>query len=187
MKERIQKILSRYGISSRRKAEELILAGRIKINNKIAMLGDKADIDIDSIILNNKKLKIKNENHTYYLVNKPIGYICSVADKYADYLITNLVPKAPKVWPVGRLDKNSTGLMILTNDGELTNKLTHPKFQHEKEYIVEVDKDINKNFINRLKTGIKLKEGIARADNIKIISGKKFNIILHQGWNRQIR
>ena len=135
MQERLQKVLSKYGIASRRKAEEFILNKKILINNKTAKLGDKVDLEKDEVLINNKKLIINKDtdNFVYYLVNKPLDYVCSFSDKYAKNLVIDLIPKKPKVWPVGRLDKNSTGLIILTNDGELTNKLTHPKFNHKKE------------------------------------------------------
>jgi pseudouridine synthase len=186
MEERLQKILSRYGVASRRKAEELILNNKVKVNGKISKLGDKADIVKDKVFVNNKELKVK-ENFVYYILNKPKGYICSVEDRHSKKLITDLVSKEPKVWPVGRLDKDTTGLIILTNDGDLTNKLTHPSFKHEKEYVVEVNKPITPDFLQKMQKGIKLEEGNARADKIKKISDKRFNLILHQGWKRQIR
>ncbi|MBU4360251.1 rRNA pseudouridine synthase [Patescibacteria group bacterium] len=194
MLERIQKILSQQGIASRRKAEELILNKKVFVNNKIAKLGDKADVNIDKIAINNYQLSVnKNKNNfIYYILNKPVNFICTVSDKHAKKLVTNLVPKYPKVWPVGRLDKNSTGLIILTNDGELTNKLTHPSFKHKKEYEVAVDKNITDKFLQEMKKGVKLEEGIAKADEIFVGTShgafnNKFNIILHQGWKRQIR
>ena len=205
MEERLQKILSRYGVASRRKAEELILNNKVKVNGKISKLGDKADILKDKVLVNNKPISIK-EDFVYYILNKPKGYVCSTKDKYSKNLITDLVPKIPKVWPVGRLDKDTTGIILLTNDGELTNKLTHPSFKHEKEYIVKVNRDITDSFLEKMKKGVRLEEGIAKADKIhpvkssetnfskrKIISqGKKisdntFSLILHQGWKRQIR
>ncbi|MFH1610797.1 MAG: pseudouridine synthase [Patescibacteria group bacterium] len=205
MEERLQKILSRYGVASRRKAEELILNNQVKVNGKISKLGDKADISKDKILVNNKPISVK-EDLVYYILNKPKGYVCSTKDRHSKDLITDLVPKVPKVWPVGRLDKDTTGIILLTNDGELTNKLTHPSFKHEKEYVVTVNRDITEGFLEKMKKGIKLEEGIAKADKIhhvkssetnfskrKIISqGKKtsdntFSLVLHQGWKRQIR
>ncbi len=186
MEERLQKILSRYGIASRRKAEELILNKEVKVNGKISKLGDKADVEKDKISVNNKELESK-QDFVYYILNKPKGYICSVKDRHSRQLITDLVPRNPKVWSVGRLDKDTTGIIILTNDGDLTNKLTHPSFKHEKEYVVKVNKDITSDFLEKMQKGIKLEEGIAKADKIKKISGNRFSLILHQGWKRQIR
>ncbi|MFC1622616.1 pseudouridine synthase [Patescibacteria group bacterium] len=186
MQERLQKILSQAGVCSRRKAEELILSGKVKVNNKIASLGDQADLKKDKIQVAGKEIS-NNQEFVYYILNKPKGYVSSTQDKHADKLVIDLVPQEPKVWPVGRLDKDSIGLIVLTNDGDLTNKLTHPSFQHEKEYEVIVNKPITDEFLEKMQKGIKLNEGIARADKIKKISNKKFNIILHQGWKRQIR
>lgn len=189
MKERIQKVLSRAGVCSRREAEKFILQGKVKVNNSVAVLGDKIEIGLDKIILNNNIIKTQNltSHPVYYLVNKPKGYICTTKDRYAKKMITDLVPELHKIWPVGRLDKDSTGLIILTNDGDLTNKLTHPKFEHEKEYEVVVNKKITKDFLDKMEKGVKLKQGIAKVDKIKKIDDNKFNVVLHQGWNRQIR
>jgi pseudouridine synthase len=189
-KERLQKILSQFGICSRRQAEEFILSGKVKVNDKIAKLGDKADLQTDKITINNKVVETSHgaSKFVYYLVNKPAGYLCSNRrHKKSDKLVIDLVPKEPRVWSVGRLDKESTGLIILTNDGEFTQKYTYPKFEHEKEYEIEVDKKITQDFLQHMKTGIELSEGIAKADEILKISENKFKIILHQGWNRQIR
>ena len=150
----------------------------------------------DKIEVNGKILSSSNmqENFVYYLVNKPLDYVCTTRSFKNEKNILELVPKNPPVWPVGRLDKNSRGLIILTNDGDLTNKFTHPKFEHEKEYEVEVDKNINQNFFMSMKKGIKLEEGITRADKIRKINtrltakqDKTFSIVLHQGRKRQIR
>lgn len=186
MPQRLQKIMSQLGIASRRRAEELILNKKVLVNNKIAKLGDKVEIEKDVIKINNKTLKSK-EKLVYYLVNKPKDYTCSVADKHAHKLITQLVPAKPKVWPVGRLDKNSSGLIILTNDGDLTQQLTHPKFGHPKEYQVKVNKKIIKEFLDKMVSGVKLDEGTARADKIQRINNNSFLITIHQGWKRQIR
>jgi len=99
----------------------------------------------------------------------------------------DLVPKFPRVWTVGRLDKDSRGLIILTNDGKLTEELTHPKFEHEKEYEVIVNKNITPEFLRRMQKGVALSEGLARADKIRQLGTKKFALTLHQGWKRQIR
>jgi len=190
MKERLQKILSQAGICSRRKAEELILSGKVEVNNKIAKLGDKADLEKDKISVDNKIVETRHvaSNLVYYLVNKPKDYLCSSRrHKTTDKLVIDLVPKKPRVWSVGRLDRESTGLILLTNDGNFTNQYTHPKFEHEKEYEVVVGKPITKDFLKQTQKGIKLKEGTAKADKITKISENMFNIILHQGWNKQIR
>jgi pseudouridine synthase len=194
MLERLQKILARHGIASRRASEELILAGKIKVNGRVAKLGEKADESEDEIEVDNKKLKTQLTEHkkgetkfVYYLLNKPRGYECSLVNRRGERLAVDLVPKFPRVWTVGRLDKDSRGLIILTNDGKLTEELTHPKFEHEKEYEVIVNKNITPEFLRRMQKGVALSEGLARADKIRQLGTKKFALTLHQGWKRQIR
>jgi len=193
MSERLQKILSRLGIASRREAEKLILSGRVLVNGKLPKLGDKADESQDQIIFDgrlingNSKNKASKSNFVYYLLNKPVGYICSRRRKKGERLAIDLVPANPRVWTVGRLDKDSSGLLILTNDGRLTEELTHPKFEHEKEYLVVVEQKLKPDFFIKMKTGVKLTEGLARADKIKPLDSNKFLLTIHQGWKRQIR
>lgn len=189
MLERLQKILASHGIASRRKAEELILSGAIRVNGRVAKLGSKADETVDYITFKNQKLNPEkvNNNFIYYLVNKPTGYICSLKRKNEEKLAIDLVPKKPRVWTVGRLDKDSCGLLMLTNDGQLTEELTHPKFEHEKEYLVKVNKNITEKFLNKLLSGVVLTEGLAVADSVQQIKKDEFTITLHQGWKRQIR
>ena len=185
MPERLAKFLANHGIASRRKAEELILAGQIKVNNKIITeVATKVSAE-DEIKFDNKI--VGDVDKVYYLLNKPVDYICSVSDPYNDKNVLALVPKDPAVYPVGRLDKNSQGLLLLTNDGDLTYKLTHPKFKVSKKYLVRVDKVLDNDVIKKLKTGIKLEEGLAKADQAKIKNKFELEITLHQGWKRQIR
>ncbi|MBT4349555.1 rRNA pseudouridine synthase [bacterium] len=185
MTERLAKFLANHGIASRRKAEELILAGQIKVNNKIITeVATKVSAE-DEIKFDNKI--VGDVEKVYYLLNKPVDYICSVSDPYNDQNVLALVPKTPAVYPVGRLDKNSQGLLLLTNDGDLTYQLTHPKFKVAKKYLVRVDKVLDNNIIKKLKTGIKLEEGLAKADQAKIKNKFELEITLHQGWKRQIR
>jgi len=186
MKIYLQQFLSTAGLASRRAAADLIKQGRVKVNHKPAELGIKIDPGKDNVKINNRLIKYQSQK-VYYLVNKPIGYTSTVKDRHALKKVVDLVPKVPKVWPVGRLDKDSHGLIILTNDGELTNKLTHPKFKHEKEYIVTINKAITQDLLLKLSQGVKLEEGPARADKINKLSENKLSITLHQGWKRQIR
>lgn len=181
----LQKAIAESGLCSRRKAETLIFAGKVMVNGVAAKLGQKVEMDKDKIEINGKRLVA--QSIVYYLLNKPRGYTATTSDRHAKKKIVDLVPKIPKVWPVGRLDKDSRGLIILTNDGELTDKLTHPRYGHEKEYEVEVDKDIDDNFLSKIRRGIRLEEGLARSDRTVKINSRKFLIVLHQGWKRQIR
>jgi pseudouridine synthase len=198
MQIRINKFLAQSGIASRRAVDKLIEEKRVKIKVGndfiIAKVGDKIDPEKETVLVNNKPIAIKSDL-IYYAVNKPIGYTSSVRDTYADKLVTDLVPKTPRVYPIGRLDKNSHGLLILTNDGDLANILTHPSFGHEKEYEVKI-KSTNeklKSKIFKLKKGVKLQEGLAKFDKFDTISideNRNFSeikVVLHQGWKRQIR
>jgi len=182
----LQQFLSQAGIASRRQATELIKSGQVKVNNQLAKPGIKIDPLKDKIKINNKLIKPPTHK-VYYLVNKPVGYTCTLKDKFAHKKVTDLVPPTPKVWPVGRLDKDSHGLIILTNDGELTNQLTHPKFKHPKEYIVTLDKKITQKLLAQLKQGVKLTEGLAKADQVRQLSDYRLALVIHQGWKRQIR
>ena len=183
---RIAKFLADAGVASRRKAEELIIQGKISIDNEIITnLATKVDEDTDNIRVNNKL--IKPDKKIYYLLNKPLDYICSVKDPHNYQTVLQLVPDNPRVVPVGRLDKNSQGLLLLTNDGDLTYRLTHPKFEVKKTYLVKTKQVLDKNIIRLLKQGVNLEEGKANADQVKLVSRNKLEIVIHQGWKRQIR
>jgi len=183
---RLAKFLAEAGIASRRKSEDIIRAGQVKIAGKIVDdVATNVLADQDNITINNKKVRINNK--VYYLLNKPRGYISSVSDPHNTKTVISLLPKVPRVVPVGRLDMDSSGLLLLTNDGELTYKLTHPKFEVKKIYIVTLDKTVDKSIVTILKQGIELPEGLAKADQVKILDNNKLEIVIHQGWNRQIR
>ncbi|HLD20219.1 MAG TPA: pseudouridine synthase [Patescibacteria group bacterium] len=194
--ERLQKILAHAGIASRRHAEYIIAAGEVTVNGDvITTLGIKADSERDDIRVRGKK--IQHEQYEYYIVNKPKGVISTVSDTHARTTVVSLVKTKARLYPVGRLDTDSRGLMILTNDGELAHTLSHPKFEHEKEYRVRVHQNKGsrnglEELMRQLKKGIRLEEGVARADRVEI---EKQNspisatilITVHQGWKRQIR
>ncbi len=183
---RIAKYLANCGIASRRKSEDLILKGKVRIDKEIIKdLSTKVNEDSSNIYVDDKKVKV--ENKEYYLLNKPKGYICSLSDPYNDKTVTSLIKTKVKIFPVGRLDKDSQGLLLLTNDGDLTYKLTHPKFEVKKTYLVELDYEIERRDIEELKEGIELDEGIAKVDSIKLRGKKEVIITIHQGWKRQIR
>lgn len=205
----LQQFIALNSQFSRRKAEDLIRAKKVKVNGTLAELGQKVDIDQDKVEIFDQKcstlvptvalgwnILTHSDKKVYYLVNKPVGYTCTVKDKYADKKVIDLVPKDPPVYPVGRLDKNTSGLIFLTNDGDFTYKLTHPKFKVEKEYVVEI---VPRGTIGRrdekfeqLLTGVKLDDGPAKMDkihNIHKISTDvyKLNCVLHSGKKRVIR
>lgn len=190
---RINKYIASCGIASRRSAEVLIKNGKISINGEIANLGDKVG-ENDIVKLNNKIIEPKMEN-TYILLNKPIGYTCTTRKFKGEKNILELIneprDKEEKFFPIGRLDKNSSGLIILTNDGDLSLKLTHPRYEHEKEYAVTVNKkipsDAEKNLIEGVKIENEGREILVMAKKVKRISDNKLSIIITEGKKRQIR
>jgi len=195
MKERLQKYLARCGVSSRRKAEELILSGKVLINNQIIRKpGIKIDPGEDIVKVAGRVIKPVPQK-VYYLLNKPLGFVTTAKDKFAPWKVIDLVPKKPRVFPVGRLDKDTSGLLVLTNDGDFAYRFSHPKFEKEKEYEVRCQRLNSKcqinDIIRKFKRGIKLEEGLARADKVKILGQKKdiikIKLVIHQGWKRQIR
>jgi len=200
MKIRLNKFLSERGVCSRRKADQHILAGDIKVNGVIIReLGTKIDEENDQVEFQNKLISTKPEP-VYYALNKPQGVVSTANDELGRQTVIDLVPSDPRVYPVGRLDTDSGGLIILTNDGELTQELTHPSFEHTKEYRVEcliMNKESgNKNkaqeIISRLTKGIKIDGKIMRVDTMSqpIIHNTSFVIpvlALHTGYNHQIR
>lgn len=190
MEERLQKLLSSCGVTSRRGAEEWILAGRVKVNGQVAQLGDKADLERDRIEVDGKPLK-REEQRVYLMLNKPRGYVTTLSDEKGRKNVAQLVSGCGKrVWPVGRLDLDSEGLLILTDDGELTHKLIHPSHEVEKEYLVWVTGDVSKG-IPILSSPMELDGD--RLAPAKVRKGRvsggvtQLSITIHQGKNRQVR
>ncbi|MEI7690557.1 MAG: pseudouridine synthase [bacterium] len=183
---RLAKYLASCGLGSRRSCEDIIRAGGVELNGRLVT---KVESDID--IKNDKVLyegeRIVPEKLVYYLLNKPVGYTSTRQDIHAKLLISDLVPKNPPIWPVGRLDRETSGLIILTNDGELTQKLTHPKFVREKEYIINTDSILNKNEIESIQTGVVLDDGLIRPDLFEKSKDDSYRIIIHEGRKRIIR
>ncbi len=192
MQERLNKILSKCGICSRRKADELIQLGRVKLNGKtITCLGTKADINKDTILVNNRP--IQKERNLYLLFNKPKGYITTTKDKFAEKTIFDILPKFPvRVFPVGRLDKNTEGLLILTNDGDTAQKLLHPKNEIKRVYEVSIKGNLLSEEIKKIeKGGLKIDDYKTSACKIKLLSRSRLKttltITLHEGKKREIR
>lgn len=182
---RLNRFIAGCTSNSRRQADQLIKQGKISINGQLmtdlsyqVKLADKISL---------AGMKLTPFRKVYYALNKPVGYVTSRQDRHSDRLVVDLVPKVVPVFPVGRLDKDSRGLLLLTNDGDWANQLTHPSHQHEKEYLVTVNKNIRQSDSDLLIQGIRLTEGKAKFDCIKQIKPNVFQVIIHQGWNRQIR
>ena len=188
MLERLQKILSARGVASRRKSEEYILAGLVKVNGKVAELGQKADPETDTIEVDGKVMSDRAEM-LYYLLNKPIGVETTNATVENQLTVKDLLPKElqGKIFPVGRLDKDSGGLLLLTNDGVLAYRLTHPKFDHEKEYEVIVGNTIQNGALKKLEEGITIDGSKTKPAVITRLAPNKFSITLTEGRYRQIR
>jgi len=185
MKQRINKYLAEAGYCSRRRADELIKAGAVFINGVKAELGSRVE-ENDEVGVKGQKIKKIKDQKIYLAYHKPEGVICTVDQSKKDNIIDKINLKE-RIFPVGRLDVKSSGLILLTNDGEFTNRVSHPRYKHQKEYQVETDKAITDQEIEQLKQGIRLREGLAKADKIKRQSSHIINLAIHQGWNRQIR
>ncbi len=190
MKERLQKYLSCCGVASRRKSEELITSGLIKINGKIAnKLGTKVDPKKDTVEYKGRIISPKD--FVYYLLYKPKSYTSTVSDPHTEKIVVNLLPKTPAVYPVGRLDKDSEGLLLLTNDGEFAQKVSHPSHSCEKEYQIVIGGELKDSELRKLEKGVSLKG--KKTAPVKIMVIKKdpkqtmLNMILKEGRNRQIR
>lgn len=190
---RINKFLSRAGVASRRGADTLIEEGRVFLNGKkVVEPGVQVDPENDSVKVDGKLVKIQDEK-IYIALNKPKGYVTTRGDVHAEKTVYDLLPKSlrKRVHPVGRLDKDSEGLLLLTNDGDLTYKLTHPKFQHKKEYEVYVSGVLPKEKLDLLKRGIKIDGKKTAPAEIAILKKEKgitmLSVIIHEGRKRQIR
>lgn len=183
-KERLQKIIAQSGYCSRRSAEELIAKGQVTINNKLAKLGDKA-ISQDIIKINGEKIKSPEEKF-YIALNKPQGYTTTNEDRFAKKKIIDLIDIPQRIFPVGRLDKDTEGLIFLTNDGDWANKISHPSFEKEKEYYVELNKILNKEILDKINKGFILEDGYIKP-RIKLISYKSCSIVIHEGKNRIVK
>jgi 23S rRNA pseudouridine2605 synthase/23S rRNA pseudouridine2604 synthase len=183
---RLQKFLSHAGICSRRKGEEYIREGRIRVNNRVVTeLGTKVDPDKDRVEFDGKSVALESES-VYIVLNKPKGYVTS-CDHPGEKIVLDLIDIPQRVYPVGRLDKDSTGLLILTNDGGLHQRLSHPSFDHEKEYDVTVSRHITDGSLQRIAQGLPMMGTKTRPAKIRRLSSRRFRIILKEGRNRQIR
>ncbi|MAR21982.1 MAG: 23S rRNA pseudouridine(2604) synthase RluF [Flavobacteriales bacterium] len=185
-KSRINKYLSEVGFCSRREADKLILSGRVFFNGKQAILGDKVSIN-DEVLVDNKKIIPSNKDKIYIAFNKPLGIVCTTDKKREKNNIIDYIKYPHRIFPVGRLDKNSEGLIFLTNDGDIVNKILRSKNNHQKEYDVTVDKPITKRFIQDMQNGVPILGTVTKKCLIKQTGKKTLNIILTQGLNRQIR
>ena len=183
---RLNKYLSEIGYCSRRAGDKLIESGRVLVNNEPATLGQKIIIT-DEIKIDNEVVEVKLKRKIYLALNKPIGIVCTTDTKVEKDNIIDFINYPERIFPIGRLDKPSSGLILLTNDGDIVNKILRTEHNHEKEYLVRVDKPLSQTIIDRMSKGVPILDTITKECEIKKISTNEFKIILTQGLNRQIR
>ncbi len=183
---RINKYLSEIGYCSRREADRLVEKGKIKINGKLAENGSQVT-EKDTISVNGKVVGKPPKEFVYLAFHKPVGIVCTTDQKREKNNIIDYIKYPQRIFPIGRLDKPSEGLILLTNDGDIVNKILRARNNHEKEYIVTVHKPITVEFIRRMQNGIPILDTVTRKCEVERISAKTFRIVLTQGLNRQIR
>ncbi len=188
--ERIQKLLAQAGLGSRRACEEFIIGHRVTVNGKIVELGAKADPNKDVIKVDGKRVEIER-TRVYVMLNKPAGIVTTNEDEFGRKTVRDLVPIDEHLFPVGRLDADSEGLVLLTNDGDLTNALTHPRFEHEKEYVVLVEGRPSDGVLQSWRRGVLLEEQMTAPARVDVLEGDRdktwLRVIMHEGRKRQIR
>jgi 23S rRNA pseudouridine2605 synthase len=190
-KERLQKYIASCGVTSRRKAEEMIINGSVMVNDIIVTeLGIKVDTESD-IVRVNKQIIYKKENRIYIKLYKPEGYVTTVKDQFGRKCVIDLIDIKERIYPIGRLDYDTSGLLLLTNDGDLANKLMHPKYHIYKTYIADVEGVINQNSIDKLSSGVIIEDYKTAPAKVEIINITKVlsrvKISIHEGKNRQVR
>lgn len=187
---RLQKVLAERGVASRRAAEELIAAGRVKVAGRVVReLGTRvhpgARIEVDGRAVG------APERHRYLLLNKPRGVYSTARDERGRPTVTGLVGARERLYPVGRLDADSEGLLLLTNDGAWAEHVLHPRYGHEREYVADVVGEVTGDRVARLRRGVRLEEGVARAEDVRVIArteaGGRIGVVVRTGWKRQVR
>ena len=187
MSTRINKYLSEVGYCSRRKADRLILEGKVTINGKITEIGAKVE-ENDQVEIKGERIeKTTRQKNIYLAFNKPVGIVCTTDREVEPNNVIDFIKYPKRIFPIGRLDKLSEGLIFLTNDGDIVNKILRARNNHEKEYIVKVNRPINSDFIQSMSNGVEILGTITRNCFVKQLGPRSFKIILTQGLNRQIR
>jgi 23S rRNA pseudouridine2605 synthase len=190
--ERLQKVLARAGLGSRRSCEALIAAGRVVVDGEVATLGTRVEPQVARIVVDGVPV-VTDTALVHWLVNKPVGIVTTARDPQGRATVLDLVPAAPRVFPVGRLDRDSEGLLLLTNDGELAQLLTHPSHGVDKEYLVEVDGVPAPGVARRLRAGVDLDDGPARATHVRVVERSRdgrtalVEVVVAQGRKRMVR
>lgn len=190
---RLQKFMAEQGVASRRKSEELILAGKVKVNGHVAQIGMKINPRKDLVTVGKQKLtNVKNRKMLYIMLNKPRGYVTTVSDELGRKTVMDLLPDfGVRIYPVGRLDKDSEGLLLLTNDGSFTNCMTHPSHEYAKVYRVTVRPAVDDNILYNLRNGIEIDGRVTAPCDVTVLTEEENRVVLefvlHEGRNRQIR
>ncbi len=184
--ERLQKVLARAGLGSRRVCEDLIDDGRVTVNGEVAVLGRRVDPATDLVEVDGAAIGVA-PGLVHYLLNKPAGVVTTADDPQGRPTVVELVPAEPRVFPVGRLDQDTEGLLVLTNDGELTHRLTHPSFGVDKEYLAHVEGHPSRSELRRLREGVELDDGPTAPAQVALVAPDLVRIVIHEGRNRQVR
>jgi 23S rRNA pseudouridine2605 synthase len=182
--------LARAGLGSRRACEDLIRAGRVTVNSRVATLGDRVDASSDRVEIDGARVPLDPESR-YYLLNKPAGVVTTARDPQRRRDVSTFYPPGPRVFPVGRLDRETEGLLLLTNDGELANRLMHPRYGAEREYLAEVEGSATDRAIGRLMRGVRLEDGIATARSARRVAAARgrqaVRVVMTEGRKREVR
>ena len=184
--ERLQKVLARAGLGSRRVCEDVIAAGRVRVNGERAALGRRVDPEADVVEVDGVPIGVA-PGLVYFLLNKPVGVVTTADDPQGRPTVVELVPDDPRVFPVGRLDADTEGLLLLTNDGSLTHRLTHPSFGVDKEYLASVQGQPTRGELRRLREGVELDDGPTAPAQVSLVAPSLVRITIHEGRNRQVR
>jgi 23S rRNA pseudouridine2605 synthase len=179
-------VLAAAGVASRRACEELIAARRVRVNGEVATLGARVDADTDVLEVDGALVPVR-PGLVHYLLNKPAGVVTTAQDPHDRATVVDLVPSDPRVFPVGRLDADTEGLLVLTNDGELAHRLTHPSYGVEKEYLAEVEGRPSRGALRRLREGVELDDGLTAPAKASLPAPNLVRLAIHEGRNRQVR
>jgi len=183
---RINRFLARAGVASRRKAEELVLAGKVSVNGKeVTNLATEVNPEKDKVKISGKEISLPK--HTYLMLNKPTGYTVTKDDPYARHTIFELLPKDHSLFPVGRLDRNTSGLILITNDGDFAQNIIHPRGKVEKEYIIRTRHQITEDTAERLLGGLELEDGFAKATKAEKTAAKELSMTIEMGRKRIVK
>ena len=183
---RLQKLLARAGLGSRRTVEDLIAEGRVTVNGEVAELGRRADAETDRIEVDGALIGLRQDT-VWYVLNKPVGVVTTASDPQGRPTVVELVPDEPRVFPVGRLDADTEGLLLLTNDGDATHRLTHPSFGVEKEYLAHVTGTPSRGTLRALREGVELDDGMTAPAKVAAVAPDVIRLVIHEGRNRQVR